>query len=86
MEKIKMAERIRNFADKYLNKFISRKLFTLLLSTTLLLYGLIGPDVWATIACVYIGAEGMRDTVIAYNTPQQPEAPRSMVENNDGKD
>lgn len=81
-----MAERIRNFADKYLNKFISRKLFTLLLSTTLLLYGLIGPDVWATIACVYIGAEGMRDTVIAYNTPQQPEVPRSMVDNNAGKD
>ncbi len=81
-----MAERMRNFADKYLNKFISRKLFTLLLSTTLLLYGLIGPDVWATIACVYIGAEGMRDTVIAYNTPVKTDTPKSMVENDGGKD
>lgn len=83
MEIKSMSERIRNFADKYLNKFISRKLFTLILATILLLYGVLDASTWATIACVYIGTEGVRDSVIAY---KQKEVPRDMVEHNDTKD
>ena len=78
-----MSERIRNFADKYLNKFMSRKLFTLILSTVLLLNGVIDSEVWATIACVYIGSEGVRDSVIAY---RQKEVSQSYVEHSDTKD
>jgi hypothetical protein len=83
MENKNMAERIRNFTDKYLNKFISRKLFTLILATFLLLYGVLDAGTWATIACVYIGVEGMRDSVIAYKDKQ--EVPIDLVEPNDGK-
>lgn len=78
-----MSERIRNFADKYLNKFMSRKLFTLILSTVLLLNGVIDSEVWATIACVYIGSEGVRDSVIAY---RQKEVSQSYVEHSNTKD
>lgn len=79
-----MAQRIRNFADKYLNKFMSRKLFTLILATILLGFGVLTPDVWSTIAYVYIGAEGIRDTVIAYR--QQDTFTMAENDNDNGKD
>lgn len=63
-----MKERIRSFLDKYLNKFISRKLFVFIVGTILLCVGLIGPEVWVTLASFYITVEGVKDWTVANNT------------------
>ena len=62
-----MKERIRSFLDKYLNKFISRKLFVFIVGTVLLCFALIGPEVWVTLASIYVTVEGVKDWTVANN-------------------
>lgn len=63
-----MSQRVRNFLDKYINKFISRKLLVLIVGTFLLCFGLINGEIWVTLASFYITVEGITDGIIAHNT------------------
>jgi len=63
-----MKERIKGFLDKYLNKFISRKLFVFIVGTVLLCTGLINAEIWLTLSSFYITAEGVKDWTVANNT------------------
>lgn len=63
-----MTSRMRNFLDKNLSKFMSRKLFVLILSTVLLCLGLLTPDLWMGIASIYIGVEGVRDGLMGWHS------------------
>lgn len=66
-ETMSMGERIRNFIDKYLNKFISRKLLVFIVGTTLLCFGLINGEIWITLASFYLAVEGVKDGIVAHN-------------------
>tara|TARA_Y100000296_G_C5176910_1_gene260627 strand:- start:647 stop:829 length:183 start_codon:yes stop_codon:yes gene_type:complete len=52
--------------DKALNKLISRKLFTFLTATGLMMWGNLSSDSWSLIAMVYIGTQGAVDVMKAY--------------------
>ncbi len=49
--------------DKFLNSWISKKLFVFLIATYLAFFGNLTSEDWVTIACVYIGTQGVIDTV-----------------------
>ena len=66
-----MAGRIRNWVDKHLNKFISRKLFVFIVGTCLLCFGLINGEIWVTLASFYLTWEGAKDVVVAHNESKQ---------------
>lgn len=70
-----MGERIRNFLDKYLNKFISRKLLVFIIGTILLCFGLINAEIWVTLASFYITIEGVKDGIVAHNTSKKLSPP-----------
>lgn len=83
-----MTSRMRNFLDKNLSKFMSRKLFVLILSTVLLCLGLLTPDLWMGIASIYIGVEGVRDGLIGWHSAKA-EAAKTVANVNtflEGKD
>jgi len=53
-------------ADKVLSKLISRKLFTFLTATGLMLWADLSSDSWGLIAITYIGTQGAIDVVKTY--------------------
>lgn len=57
---------MRHFIDKMLTKGISKKLFVWVTSTTLLCFGLITPDIWASISLGYVGIQGFVDMTTAW--------------------
>jgi len=63
-----MKEKILNFVDKKLDKFISRKLLVLIIGTFLLCFGFINAEVWVTLAVAYITVEGVKDWSVANNS------------------
>ena len=56
---------MKGFVDKYLNKFISKKLTVFIIATIFVAYKHILPDQWVNIACVYIGCQAVLDAFIA---------------------
>lgn len=52
--------------DKYLGKFLSRKLFTFLWACGLILAGSLESSDWTMIACIYIGGQSVIDMIKAY--------------------
>tara|TARA_R110000824_G_scaffold35153_2_gene110552 strand:+ start:860 stop:1072 length:213 start_codon:yes stop_codon:yes gene_type:complete len=61
-----------NFAkyklDKFLSKFISRKLLVWAFSTGFLYSGLLSSDEWVAISLAYIGIEGIADIAIRWRS------------------
>ncbi len=55
-----------HLADKYLNKFISRKLLVWLASTGFLIADLITNEQWVAVALAYVGVEGFADIAIRW--------------------
>lgn len=47
--------------DKYSDKFISRKFLAWIVSTGLLVFNFLTPDIWMTITSVYIGSQSIVD-------------------------
>ena len=52
--------------DKVMAKVISRKLFTFLTATGLMLWSDLSSDTWGMIAMVYIGTQGAIDAMRTY--------------------
>lgn len=54
------------YLDKAMNKIISRKLFTFLTATGLMMWSDLSSDTWGLVAIVYIGSQGAVDVMKAY--------------------
>ena len=52
---------MKGFTDRYLEKFISRKLLVWTFSTVFLVLGYITADQWVAIALGYVGVQGFAD-------------------------
>ena len=52
--------------DKALQKLISRKLFTFITATGLMVWSDLASETWGMIAMVYIGTQGAVDVMKAY--------------------
>lgn len=59
-----MTQRIRQWLDSRMSKFISRKLLVFSISTVLLALGKLDADNWTTLAVAYVGVEGFADIAI----------------------
>ena len=57
---------MQHLADKYLNKFISRKLLVWLSATGFLCSGMITSEQWVAVALAYVGVEGFADIAIRW--------------------
>ena len=56
----------KELLDKVMSKAISRKLFTFLTATGLMLWSDLSSDTWGMIAICYISAQGAVDAVKVY--------------------
>lgn len=52
--------------DNFVNRWVSKKLFVFLISTTLLVLNYITADQWLWMAVGYIGAQGSHDLLINF--------------------
>ena len=68
--KDKKMSRIKAFADKHLERFMSRKLLVWLTTTCLLLTDYVNNDQWVAIALAYIGSQGLADIATAWKSGQ----------------
>jgi len=62
--------RIKAFADKYLEKFMSRKLLVWVSTTVLLVVDKLDGEQWVAIALAYIGSQGIADIATAWKSGQ----------------
>ena len=65
-----MMARVKAFADKHLERFMSRKLLVWLSTTSLLLAEYVNSEQWVAISLAYIGSQGLADIATAYKTGQ----------------
>ena len=61
-----MSEAVRAFADKYTERFISRKFLAWLTATTLCAYGTVTSDNWTAITLAYIGTQALVDMAVRW--------------------
>tara|TARA_Y100000310_G_scaffold247734_1_gene253417 strand:- start:541 stop:765 length:225 start_codon:yes stop_codon:yes gene_type:complete len=66
----KTMARIKAFADKHLEKFMSRKLLVWISTTALLLTEYVNSEQWVAIALAYIGSQGIADIATAWKSGQ----------------
>lgn len=59
-----MTQRIKQWLDAKMSKFISRKLLVFAVSTVLLALGKLDADNWTALAVAYVGVEGFADIAI----------------------
>ena len=62
--------RMKAFADKYLEKFMSRKLLVWITTTVLLVLEKLDGEEWVAIALLYIGSQGLADIATAWKSGQ----------------
>lgn len=55
-------------ADKYLSKFLSRKLLVWLTTTGLLIGGLVTGEQWISVAIAYVGFQGFADLAVRWKS------------------
>ena len=65
-----MMARMKAFADRHLEKFMSRKLLVWISTTALLLTEYVNSDQWVAIALAYIGSQGIADIAVAWKSGQ----------------
>ena len=65
-----MMARVKAFADKHLERFMSRKLLVWLSTTSLLLAEYVNSEQWVAISLAYIGSQGLADIATAYKSGQ----------------
>ena len=61
-----MTEEIKAFADKYTEKFISRKFLAWLTATALCAYGTVTSSDWVAVTLAYIGAQALVDLAVQW--------------------
>ena len=61
-----MVARLKAFADKYVERFISRKFFFFLTATGLCAYGTVTSDNWTAITLAYIGTQALVDMAVKW--------------------
>ena len=66
----KMMARVKAFADRHLERFMSRKLLVWLSTTSLLLAEYVNSEQWVAISLAYIGSQGLADIATAYKSGQ----------------
>jgi hypothetical protein len=62
----KMMPAIKAFADKHLERFMSKKLLVWLTTTGLLLAEKVDSEQWIVIAAAYVGTQGFVDVVARF--------------------
>ena len=65
-----MMARVKAFADKHLERFMSRKLLVWLSTTSLLLAEYVNSEQWVAISLAYIGSQGVADIAVAWKSGQ----------------
>ena len=58
-----MMTQIKAFADKHVERFISRKFLAWIAASTLALYGVLSSSDWTQLTMVYIGSQAAVDLV-----------------------
>lgn len=61
-----MTEQMKAFADKYVEKFISRKFLAWVTATCLCAYGVVTSDNWTAITLAYIGTQALVDMAVQW--------------------
>ena len=58
--------RLKAFADKHIERFISRKFLAWLTATGLCAYGVVTSDNWTAITLAYIGTQALVDMAVRW--------------------
>jgi len=61
-----MVFELKAFADRYMEKFVSRKLLAWLTATGLCAYGTVSSDNWTAITLAYIGTQALVDMAVRW--------------------
>lgn len=61
-----MGEMLRSFADKHVERFISRKFLAWLTATTLCAYGTVTSGDWVAVTLAYIGSQALVDLAVQW--------------------
>ncbi len=61
-----MVAEMKAFADKYTEKFISRKFLAWLMATGLCAFGTVTSDNWTAITLAYIGTQALVDMAVKW--------------------
>ena len=70
ISEVKVMSRVKAFADRYLERFMSRKLLVWISTTALLLTEYVNSEQWVAIALAYIGSQGIADIAVAWKSGQ----------------
>lgn len=62
----KMVARIKAFADKYTERFISRKFLAWITATGLCVYGTLTSSDWVAVTLAYIGSQALVDLAVKW--------------------
>ena len=65
-----MMARMKAFADRHLERLMSRKLLVWLSTTSLLLAEYVNSEQWVAISLAYIGSQGLADIATAWKSGQ----------------
>ena len=63
---------MNGLVDRYLGKFVSRKLIIVALATTFLYVGALNGDQWVAIALAYVGIQGFTDAAVRWKHGGNP--------------
>jgi hypothetical protein len=61
-----MVEVVKGFADKHLERFISRKFLAWLTATTLCVIGVVTSSDWVAVTLVYVGSQALVDLAVQW--------------------
>ncbi len=61
-----MVTQLRAFADKYTERFISRKFLAWLTATVLCAYGTVTSSDWVAVTLAYIGSQALVDLAVQW--------------------
>ena len=61
-----MTQAVKAFADKHLERFISRKFLAWITATGLCAYGTVTSDNWTAITLAYIGTQALVDMAVQW--------------------
>ena len=67
-----MVSKLKAFADKHTEKFISRKFLAWLTATGLCVYGTVSSDNWTAITLAYIGTQALVDMAVKWKHGPSP--------------
>jgi len=65
--------KLKAFADRYIERFISRKFLAWLAATGLCAYGTVTSDNWTAVTLAYIGSQALVDLAVKWKHGPTPE-------------